>query len=322
MKKFTSREIKEFVSKPPFDEKVILNKDPSYPKIFIVIPVHNRKELTRLCLESLRGQDYQGFKVLVFDDGSTDGTATMIAGEYPEIVLLKGDGSYWWSRSVNEGIRYALNNRADYVLTFNNDVELAKDYISSFIPGIEKYPNALQGSLTYDIRTRKIVYDGLIRNWRKAKIERICDLYEKGNFPHFIRVTHLPGRGILIPSKVFTDIGFFDAKNFPQSAADYDFSLKAAKAGYSVIVNTRVILYSLGEMTGSTFRDPYSLKNLFGYLTSLKSNYNIRILFKFYCRHCPKKYFVYNLAKIYALGIGSYIKGWLQNKSGSSNYGR
>jgi len=32
MKKFTSQEIKEFVSKPLFDEKIILNKNPSYPK--------------------------------------------------------------------------------------------------------------------------------------------------------------------------------------------------------------------------------------------------------------------------------------------------
>jgi len=33
MKKFTSEEIKEFVSKPLFDEKIILNKEPSWSKI-------------------------------------------------------------------------------------------------------------------------------------------------------------------------------------------------------------------------------------------------------------------------------------------------
>jgi len=36
LKKFTSEEIEEFVSKPMFDKKVILNKDPSWPKISIV----------------------------------------------------------------------------------------------------------------------------------------------------------------------------------------------------------------------------------------------------------------------------------------------
>ncbi len=41
---FTSEEIKEFVSKPLFDEKVILNKAPSWPKISIVTPSYNQAE--------------------------------------------------------------------------------------------------------------------------------------------------------------------------------------------------------------------------------------------------------------------------------------
>ncbi len=290
--------------------------------IWIVIPVYNRRELTKLCLESLGRQSYQKFKVLVFDDGSTDGTATMIKREYPEVILLRGDGSYWWARSMNEEIRYALNNGAEYIVSLNNDTELSKNYIKAFITGLEKHPNALQGSLTYSKRTKKLIYDGLIMNWRKAKTERISDLYEEGNLSDFIEVTYLPGRGTLIPARVFSNIGFFDAENFPQCGADYDFSLRAAKAGNMLKVNTKAILYSLSEVTGAmTFKDPYSLKNLFGYLTSIKSNCNMRILFKFYCRHCPRKYLIYNLAKIYSLNIGRYIKAWLQSKSGVFSYG-
>jgi len=33
LKKYTSEEIKEFVSKPLFDENILLNKDASWPKI-------------------------------------------------------------------------------------------------------------------------------------------------------------------------------------------------------------------------------------------------------------------------------------------------
>lgn len=44
MKKFTSEEIKEFVSKPLFDEKVILSKDLPYPKISFVTPSYNQAE--------------------------------------------------------------------------------------------------------------------------------------------------------------------------------------------------------------------------------------------------------------------------------------
>lgn len=286
--------------------------------IWIVIPVHNGKKLTQLCLESLRKQDYQGFNVLVFDDGSNDGTATMIAREFPEVVLLRGDGNYWWSRSMNEGIRYALDKGADHIISLNNDVELAEDSIGSLMAGIEKYPGALQGSLAYDKKTKTLVYDGLIMNWRKAKLERISDLYEGESLPDFMEVSHLPGRGTLIPAKVFNDIGFFDAENFPQYAADFDFCLRAAKAGYTVGVNTKAILYSLSEDSAMRFKNPYSLKNLFGYLTSIKSTASVRILPKYYLRHCPKRYLPYNLVKSYLLSIGRYVLRWLQSKWNTS----
>jgi len=48
------------------------------PIIYIVIPVHNRLEATRECLESLRYQTYTRFSIVLIDDGSTDGTPEFI----------------------------------------------------------------------------------------------------------------------------------------------------------------------------------------------------------------------------------------------------
>ncbi len=73
-----------------------------------MIPVHNRKKLTRECLASLQNQDTKHFTVIVVDDGSTDGTSEMIRAEFPDTILLQGDGGLWWVGSINKGIRYAL----------------------------------------------------------------------------------------------------------------------------------------------------------------------------------------------------------------------
>jgi glycosyltransferase involved in cell wall biosynthesis len=50
-------------------------------QLSIVIPSHNRRRLLRRCLDSLRAQtaDPRSFEVIVADDGSSDGTAAMIA---------------------------------------------------------------------------------------------------------------------------------------------------------------------------------------------------------------------------------------------------
>lgn len=76
--------------------------------ISIVIPVFNRKEYTRECLLSLKDQTDQRFKVIIVDDGSTDGTEDMLREEFPEVEVLKGSGSLFWTAGVNMGIRHAL----------------------------------------------------------------------------------------------------------------------------------------------------------------------------------------------------------------------
>jgi GT2 family glycosyltransferase len=72
--------------------------------IFIVIPVHNRRDFTRECLLSLRKQTYKNFKVIIVDDGSMDGTGDMIEKDFPEVIPLKGDGELWWTGATNMGV--------------------------------------------------------------------------------------------------------------------------------------------------------------------------------------------------------------------------
>lgn len=68
--------------------------------IYVILAVYNRRKVTEQCLKNLLNQTYKAFEIIVFDDGSTDGTFEMIKKKYPEIILLKGDGNYWWSKSI------------------------------------------------------------------------------------------------------------------------------------------------------------------------------------------------------------------------------
>ena len=66
--------------------------------IYIIIPVHNRKALTLACLENLKTNgDLQKYQVIVVDDGSSDRTATEVKENYPEVIVLQGDGNrlFW-----------------------------------------------------------------------------------------------------------------------------------------------------------------------------------------------------------------------------------
>ncbi len=51
--------------------------------VFIIIPVFNRIALTLKCLQSIEKQTYQHFKVIVVNDGSTDGSVEQIRQAFP-----------------------------------------------------------------------------------------------------------------------------------------------------------------------------------------------------------------------------------------------
>lgn len=80
----------------------------------VVIPTLNARDLLRDALASLGGQD-----VLVVDNASTDGTAEMVASEFPSVRLVVNDENLGFGRAVNLG---AAAVESDVLVLVNNDV--------------------------------------------------------------------------------------------------------------------------------------------------------------------------------------------------------
>ena len=169
--------------------------------LFVIIPVYNRKKYTHECLISIRNQTYKDIKTIVIDDGSTDGTGEMIQDEFPDVILLQGDGNLWWTKAINIGVKYALEEGAEYILTLNDDTILSENYIEKMIYWAKRKEDALLGSLAFDFKTKKPVYGGEIINWKKAKFDPLLDKLSPNELTGLRRVSHFPGRGLLIPTK-------------------------------------------------------------------------------------------------------------------------
>jgi len=275
--------------------------------LFIIIPVHNRKLFTRDCLISLRDQTCKEFNIIIIDDGSIDGTEDMIKSDFPEVILLKGDGNLWWTKAINLGVEYALKQEAEYILTLNDDTVLFEDYIEKMVYWSSKKKDVLLGSFAFDFNTKLPLYGGEIIDWKKAKFMSLFEHSRVDNLSGLHKVSHYPGRGLLIPSKVFLKTGFYDEKNFPQIGADIDFTFRAEKNNFEIYCNYDAKLYVRFEESGDyQLRKDKSLKNYYLHLFGRKGGGNLKIFVIIAIKNCPKKY----LTSFLIIGILKRIFGY------------
>lgn len=262
-------------------------------KIVIIIPVLNRKEFTKNCCLSLRKQTYKNFKTVIIDDGSTDGTAEMLEKDFPEVYVIKGDGNLWWTAATNLGIKYALENRADYILTLNNDTIATKDFLEKMVFWAKKTPNALLGAFAIDKESKKPIYGGEIEKWSLADSISLLDVIPKEKWHGLHYVTYFPGRGLLIPSNVFKTIGLYDERKFPHYMADYEYTARAINAGFSVYCNYDAKIYIYPNYSGEKEnRKQKKIVNYYNHLFGIKGGGNLKNFTRYGLKYCPKKYLI------------------------------
>jgi GT2 family glycosyltransferase len=165
--------------------------------VYVIIPVHNRKEFTRDCLNSLQRQTVSGHQIIVVDDGSTDGTKEMLANEFPDVVVLPGNGNLFWTAAINLGVKRALTLGAEYILTLNNDTVASGNFIEQmlFWAELTSTSNALLGALDVDINTKKPYYGGERVDWKLSKSRFLLKELRQEDQKGLHEVSLYPGRG-------------------------------------------------------------------------------------------------------------------------------
>jgi GT2 family glycosyltransferase len=263
-------------------------------KLAVIIPTYNRKESVIHVLELLEKQTVKGIdlSIIVVVDGSTDGTQSTIRSDFPGVTMIEGDGSWWWTRSVNEGCKQAVKNGADAVLLLNDDVQLANDYLETMLKSVEQAPGAIIGSLNIvKKKEERIFFSGAAKfRWWTGKLLRYHPFlapYPK-NLSGLHQSVVLPGRGVLIPTEVFKKIGYFDEKALPQYKADYEFVLRANKNNIKTLISWDTVIFVNVKTTGkgSTFTRQ-SFLTFFASLFKKNSRTNLYQNFLYYKRFYP-----------------------------------
>ena len=281
----------------------------------IVYPVFNGLPYTQNGLHALfsfQKIEKQNAKiyVVIVDDGSTDGTFQWIKDNYPQVNLLKGNGNLWWSGGINMAVKYAIDQlKCDYIIWWNNDILASENYFSTLIDHIKTSDiNTIIGSKIYHAHKKNTIWSmgGLFDPTSGKKSLIGSAEIDNPMYEQFIECDWLPGMGTITHKSVYTKVGMLDEKSFPQYHGDSDFTFRAKKIGYKIIVNPFLKIYN--DTLHSGIRHDESGKKLMQSLFSIKSNYNIRKDYLFYKKHSESITAYSVLINKYFKYIGGFIK--------------
>jgi len=272
--------------------------DSKTPRVYVVTAVHNDKDTTVRFLKSVLSSNFNfnNVRVVVVDDGSTDGTGECIENIFTNVVVLRGNGSLWWTGSMKLAISYVLKKAktTDFVLTINNDCLISKDYIKNIVDSGKHNKRSIIGSVIMDINTGLIFDAGVKIDWKKSlicsNIKRDYDRrYDFDN-------DTLSTKGTLYSVTVFKEIGNFNDKRLPHYLSDYEIACRAKRMGWNLVVDYMAVVKNDKSRTGrdKSDEDKISYENLKNILFDRKSKNNIIDKFNFINLCCPRKYLVVN----------------------------
>ena len=225
-------------------------------KISVIIPTFNRKVYLKKLLHQLENQvlnDNIKLNIIVVNDGSSDLTTEMLKSEFPKVILILGNGNWWWTKCINEGIKASLKLSSDFVLLLNDDNEVENNYINSLMNDYRKLkPDSILGSASISLEDSDVIDSSGVKYFNKLFCKNIRFHLRNSKINNDFYGIHecysLTERGTFLSIKTISELGLYD-ENMIQYGSDEDYILSAKQKGIPIYVSWNSLVYNHTKMT-------------------------------------------------------------------------
>lgn len=218
--------------------------------VSIVIPSDSYDNI-RLALDAIHATtDFQTYEVLVVCNGPLAARLRDYYDSAHHIRFVEYNKRYNFSDKCNEGARAA---KGEILVFYNDDVfPIQRDWVQKLVEYLYvKGVGGVSPKLLHQNGT--IQYAGMIAGTPglcgTAYNNIPCDADDSFLSQHkFVRnVSVLSGACCALKTKVFWDVGGFDAENTPDGHSDVDLSFRLLRAGYRCVYTPHSLLYHVGN---------------------------------------------------------------------------
>ena len=221
------------------------------PRVSLIVPTRDRIELLRSCIDGLlRKTDYPNLEIILVDNESRQSdTLAYFRSLKAEsrVRIIRVEGAFNFS---------ALNNRAadiakgDLIGFINNDIEvIAPDWLKEMVSQVVQAGVGAVGAKLYygddTIQHAGVVLGlGGVAGHPHRRFHRSAAGYF-GRLQLVQNVSCVTAACLLMPKKIFVEVGGFDEVNLPVAFNDVDLCLKIREMGYSIVWTPYAELYHL-----------------------------------------------------------------------------
>ncbi len=233
----------------------------------VIIVNWNTQALLQQCLTSVyQHTSGMAFDVWVVDNASSDGSAEMVAQQFPQAHLLRNQENVGFSKANNQALREAS---ARYLLLLNSDTALRDNILPQMVAFLDAHPTVgIAG-------TRLLNADGSCQasfdDFPRTPFAMLCDKLSPSRRMRWnnrlsrhdvstnFAVDYLIGAVFMIRRETMAQIGLLDEAFF-MYAEDIDWCYRAARAGWATYYLGELAVYHYNR--GSSQKSPEQARRL------------------------------------------------------------
>lgn len=215
------------------------------PRVGAVLVNWNGGDLTISCIESLLAMTCGLWRIVVFDNASTDGSPDDVARRFPQVVMMRSPENLGFTGANNAGIRKLMDDGADYVWVLNNDTVVESTSLEELLGAATSHAGvaAVGAKILYADPPHAIWYGGARLNavTYDAPHEGVGKPRAFGPQAP-VEVDFVTGCSMLMPRHALAQVGVFD-ESFFAYAEDFDWCVRARKRGFRLIYAPQAVVY-------------------------------------------------------------------------------
>lgn len=212
-----------------------------YPLTYIIVLTWNGWIDTEECLRSLMPACEAGFRVLLVDNGSSDGTPEMARRAFPDVEVIENKENLGYTGGNNIGIREALSKGAEFIHLLNNDTVVDVDFARELLSvAMRDEKIGLVTSKIYFFDRPEAIWfaGGRISSWTGRSRHAGYGELDRGQFDDVEDIGRPCGCSLLVTRRFLEDVGLMNEDLFLYGE-EIDWAFRAREKGYRCVLAPR-----------------------------------------------------------------------------------